>query len=125
MKKIPVKISWLDNYGAYSDTVPGCVATASSLSAVKEAYKSALELHLSGIREDGESIPKDLQGNYELSFELSTEALLHHLDGFITRAALSRITKINEKQLGHYIQGLKEPRKATKDRIKKGIKQLS
>jgi hypothetical protein len=31
MKKIKVQVSWLDNYGACSDEVLGCVATHKTL----------------------------------------------------------------------------------------------
>jgi hypothetical protein len=38
------------------------------------------------------------------------ESLLSFYDGIITRAALSRLTGINEKQLGHYVCGRSKPR---------------
>ena len=41
-----------------------------------------------------------------------------------TRAALSRLTGINEKQLGHYIQGLHKPRKDKSEKIEKALHSL-
>lgn len=124
MEKIIVNITWLDNYGAYSDTIDGCVATHKTLDGVKQAYKEALELHLQGMREDGEDIPEILRGDYELCFMLNAQALLHQYDGILTRAAISRITGINEKQLGHYIQGVRNPRKDQRDKIVLGLRKL-
>ncbi|WP_106831155.1 type II toxin-antitoxin system HicB family antitoxin [Parabacteroides pacaensis] len=125
MEKIIVHITWLDNYGAYSDVVDGCVATNDTLEGVKQAYREALELHLQGMREDGDDIPSELQGPYELIFVLNTQALLKHYDGILTRAAISRLTGINEKQLGHYIQGIRTPRKEQRTKIINGLHSLA
>ena len=101
MKKVKVLIDWDENCGAVSEAMPGCVATAKTVDAVKEEYASALEFHLDGMRKDSDPIPEMFNGKYELVFELSAQALLHKFDGVLTRAALSRITGINEKLLGH------------------------
>ena len=97
MEKIKVIIDWEGNYGAFSDEVLGCVATHKTFEGIKAEYASALEFHLEGMREDNDEIPAKLQGAYELEFEMTAQALLHHFDGIITRAALSRITGINER----------------------------
>ena len=55
---------------------------------------------------------------------VSVEALLNHYSGIFTKAALARITGINERQLWHYASGLRKPRKAQADRITKGLHQL-
>jgi len=124
MKKIKVHIDWEDNFGAASDEVFGCVATQKTLEGVKLAYASALEFHLKGLRKDGDEIPEVLQGDYELSYELTTRAILHHIDGVITRAALARISGINEKQLGHYMTGHRNPRPAQQQKIIDGIHRI-
>ena len=36
MQKIKVHIDWMDNYGAGSDDLPGCVTTHKSLDSVKK-----------------------------------------------------------------------------------------
>lgn len=124
MEQITVNITWLNNYGAYSDLVNGCVATGNTLDEVKKGYQDALELHLEGMREDGDEIPLELQGSYELKFVLTTQALLHYYDGTLTRAAISRLTGINEKQLGHYMQGVRSPRKEQREKIISGLRKL-
>ena len=121
MEKIKVMIDWCDNYGAASDEILGCVATHKTFEGIKEAYASALEFHLEGMREGNEEIPVKLQGEYELEFEMTAQALLHHFDGIITRAALSRITGINQRQLGHYMTRHRIPRPTQRRRIITGL----
>jgi predicted RNase H-like HicB family nuclease len=45
------------NYSAYVPDLPGCVATGSTLAAVQQSIREAIELHLSGMREDGIPLP--------------------------------------------------------------------
>lgn len=114
METIKVTIDWLDNYGAVSEMIPGCVATSESIEDVKLAYASAIEFHIEGL--NAEEVPNCLKGGFVLEFELSIRALLHQLDGVITRAAISRATGINERQLYHYMSGIRTPR--TENRMK-------
>ena len=44
-------------YGAYVPDLPGCVAVAESEAEVRELIREAIEFHLYGLREDGESVP--------------------------------------------------------------------
>lgn len=45
------------NLSAYVPDLPGCVATGSSIAEVEDAIREAIEMHLNGMREDGEAIP--------------------------------------------------------------------
>lgn len=81
-------------------------------------------MHLETMREDEDKIPEQFQEEYDLVFELDLRALLHHYEGIITRTGLSKLTGINEKQLGHYAQGIRNPRKAQRERIIRGIHNL-
>ena len=122
MKKILVNIVWNDNYGAYSDLIPGCVVTHATIDGVKEAYKSALEFYIEG--SDDEDLPECLKEEYELEYELAVSALLHYYDKILTRAALSRITGINQRQLGHYLNGYRNPRKDKREIIINGLHKI-
>lgn len=124
MQKIKVQIGWLDNYGAGSNEIPGCVATHSTLDGVKKAYTESVALHLEAMRVDGDEIPQVLQGAFELEFELNTLAILHYFNGILTRSALSRVTGINERLLGHYATGHRNPRPAQRQRIIDGIRKI-
>jgi predicted RNase H-like HicB family nuclease len=121
METIKVKIYWDENYGAVSDSILGCVAVDDTLDGVKSGYKSALELHLKGMKEDGEIVPKQ----YELVFELTVQALLHSLDGKTTLTAIQKTSGINIKQLSHYYTGEKRPRPAQRQKIISGIRQIA
>lgn len=124
MQTITVNIDWEDNYGAYSEEVPGCVATHKTLEGVKQAYIEALKFHLEGLHRDGDEIPAVIQGRYKLNFVLNVRALLHYFDGVLTRSALSRVTGINERQLGHYITGHRKPRPEQRKKIVEGIHRI-
>ena len=124
MRKIKVQISWLDNYGAYSDEVLGCVAAHKTLEGVKKAYTELLGWHLEAMQADGDEIPEALKSEYEIEFELNTQALLHYFEGILTRSALARVTGINERQLGHYATGHRNPRPAQRKKIVEGIHKI-
>lgn len=123
MGKIIVTVDWLNNYGAGTDILP-VVAAHQTLEGLKEGFTESFNLHLDSMKEDNDVIPEELQGEFELQFVLTTRALLHYYDNIISRAAISRITGINEKQLGHYIQGIRIPRKQQRDKIVEGLHQL-
>ena len=44
-------------YSAYVPDLPGCVAAAKSLEDTESLMRGAVELHLAGMREDGDPIP--------------------------------------------------------------------
>ena len=46
------------SYGAYVPDLPGCVAAAETRAEVMKLIKEAIELHLDGLRADGEPIPQ-------------------------------------------------------------------
>jgi len=45
-------------YGAYVPDLPGCGATAQTEDQVRERIRTAIEVHLRSLREDGDPIPK-------------------------------------------------------------------
>jgi predicted RNase H-like HicB family nuclease len=124
MQTITVNIDWENNYGAYSNEVSGCVATHKTLEGVKQAYIEALEFHLEGLHTGADEIPAVMQGKYRLDFVLNVRALLHYFEGVLTRSALSRVTGINERQLGHYITGHRKPRPEQRKKIVDGLHRI-
>lgn len=46
------------SYGAYVPDLPGCVAVGETREEALELVKEAVEFHLEGLREKGESIPE-------------------------------------------------------------------
>jgi predicted RNase H-like HicB family nuclease len=45
-------------FSAFVPDLPGCVAAGAALDETRKLIAGAIELHLSGMREDGESIPE-------------------------------------------------------------------
>jgi predicted RNase H-like HicB family nuclease len=45
------------DWGAYVPDLPGCVAVGETREEVERLIREAIELHLRGMREDGEPIP--------------------------------------------------------------------
>ena len=52
------------------------------------------------------------------------KALLQHIDGMVTKTALSKTSGINATQLCHYSSGLKKPKKEQHDKIILGLHQI-
>jgi predicted RNase H-like HicB family nuclease len=46
------------SWGAYVPDLPGCVAAGETQEEVRELIEGAIELHLRGMREDGDPIPE-------------------------------------------------------------------
>jgi predicted RNase H-like HicB family nuclease len=125
MKKNEVTVGWDRNYSACLEVGDGIVvATGATLEDVKKEFASALDFHLKGMQEDGDEIPVELRGQYELVFHLNTQALLKYTESIISRRALSRITGINQQQLTHYASGWRNPRPEKRRRIAVGIHEL-
>ena len=45
------------NYSAYVPDLPGCIATGATIEQVEDRIRGAIEMHLAGMREDGDPIP--------------------------------------------------------------------
>jgi predicted RNase H-like HicB family nuclease len=46
-----------NSFGAYVPDLPGCVAAADTREEVLVLIREAIELHIEGLREDGERVP--------------------------------------------------------------------
>jgi predicted RNase H-like HicB family nuclease len=47
-----------NGFGAYVPDLPGCIAVADSVGETEKLIKEAIEFHLEGMRQDGETIPE-------------------------------------------------------------------
>ena len=47
----------MSRFSAYSPDLPGCVATGATRADVEQNMRAAVELHLDGLRENGEPVP--------------------------------------------------------------------
>lgn len=129
MEKITVDVAWCEkNFGgSFGNNVPGAVVfTANTFAELQKVAKETLEFHISGMIEDGEDVPNWLvSGEYEFvySFE-DTAALLHAYEPYVTLAAISRASGINQYQLSHYANGIKKPRSEQRRRIVDGLHKI-
>lgn len=125
MKKVTVLIEYTgNNYCAYAPILLGCVSTAGTLDEMKKNIKEAIAFHVESSLEFNDPIPAIFKKPYELEFKLSIEALLNAYSDIFTKAALSRITGINERQLWHYASGMRKPRPQQRKRIEDGLHRL-
>ena len=67
-------------YSAYSPDVPGCVAAGDTLEETLELFKGALDMHLSGMAEDGNPMPH-ARG---IDYYLENEPDFYEADDFLT-----------------------------------------
>lgn len=129
MEKIIVDVAWCNkNFSAsLSDNVPGAVAfTADTYEALQKEARESLEFHVEGMLADGDDVPQWLiDGDYEFEFHLlDAAAVLHAYEPYLSLAAISRASGINQHQLSHYANGLKTPRPQQRQRIVDGIRKI-
>ena len=129
MEKIRVDVAWCDNnFGAsLSTNVPGAVVlTAKTFEELKHEIPETLRFHIEGMLADGDNVPQWLvDGDYELDYNLLDVAtLLHAYEPYYTLSALSYASGINQHQLSHYANGLKQPRPQQRKRIVEGMHKI-
>ena len=129
MQTIKVNVQWCDkNFGAsLSDNVPGAVVlTAKTYQDILHEAPEALRAHIEGMTDDGDEVPQWLlDGDYVFEYNLVDVAtVLRAYEPFITLAALSHATGINQHLLSHYANGLKHPRQKQRQRIIEGMHKI-
>jgi predicted RNase H-like HicB family nuclease len=59
MKKYAVVIEQgAGNLSAYVPDLPGCITTGRTVDKIERNIREAIELHIEGLREDGEPVPE-------------------------------------------------------------------
>jgi predicted RNase H-like HicB family nuclease len=108
------------NLSAYIPDVP-IITVGKNLKEIEENIQEAIELYL----EDNPNPAEILNTPYDFSFKIDAATFINYYSNVFTKAALSRITGINERQLWHYAAGLHKPRKRQLEKIQKGIRRLT
>lgn len=129
MEKIIVNVAWVDkNFGAsLGDNVPGSVVlTADTYEKLLQEVPETLRFHVEGMVEDGDDVPQWLvDGEYEFEYHLQDVAtVLRAYEPFVSLAAISRASGINQHQLSHYATRMKTPRPEQRRRIVEGIHKI-
>ena len=121
MKKVIVVVEHSEkNLSAYIEGAP-IITVGNSLDDIERNINEAIELYL----EDNENPCEVLSGEYELEFKIDAATFINYYSNIFTKAALSRITGINERQLWHYAAGVHKPRRTQMEKIQRGIRHLS
>lgn len=121
MKIVEVIVEYAGkNLSAYIEGVP-IFTVGNNIQEVEHNMKEAVELYL----EDNPNPCELLSGEFELKFRIDTATFLNYYNGIFTKAALSRITGINERQLWHYAAGVHKPRRKQAEKIQLGIQNLT
>ena len=121
MKKVSVIIEYAGkNMSAYIENAP-IITVGKNLQEIEDNIKSAIELYL----EDNDSPCEIFKGEYELCFKIDTATFINYYSGIFTKAALSKITGINERQLWHYAAGVHKPRRVQREKIQNGLNKLT
>ena len=68
---------------------------------------------------------EDNMKEFDLKFKIDAATFINYYSNIFTKAALSRITGINERQLWHYAAGVHKPRRQQLEKIQKGIQALT
>lgn len=113
-----------NNYSAYIEGLDGIVATGSTLSEIKANMRAAIAEYAEICRSVGCDVPKELQGEYELTFQMDVKSLLAFYTGIFTKSGLERLTGINQKQLWHYANGISTPRRKQVQKIESALHRL-
>ena len=99
-----------NNYSAYLQEVDGVIAVGKSVAEIKQCIIESIEILKEDCDELGYELPEELQGEYSLTFKMDVRSVLDFYSNIFTKAALERITGINQKQLWHYASGERVPR---------------
>ena len=126
MGKIIINVDYTDNFAAApANEDIACVSTGRTFDELKKNMEEALRWHIDSMREDGEAVPEEFEGEWDLEWSLSVRALLHYTEKMISKAAISKATGINQQQLTHYSTGYRTPRPAMRKKIIDGIHSIA
>lgn len=113
-----------NNLSAYIEDAP-VITVGNNIREIEENMKDAVELYLESCKEMDITPVEVLQGEFTLKFKIDAATFINYYSSIFTKAALSRITGINERQLWHYAAGVHKPRKQQLEKIQKGINALT
>ena len=113
-----------NNLSAYIEGAP-VITVGNDVKEIEKNMKEAVELYLESCKEMNIASVEILQGEFTLKFKIDAATFINYYSSIFTKAALSRITGINERQLWHYAAGVHKPRKQQLEKIQKGINALT
>ena len=125
MKEVMVTVEYAgDNLSAYVDGAP-VIATGKNLHEIEQNMQEAVKVYLESCKELGIEPSESLKGEIALKFHIDAATFINYYSNIFTKAALSRITGINERQLWHYAAGVHKPRQRQLEKIQNGVFSLT
>ena len=126
MEKVIVNVAKTpQGYSASIDILPGwALGATGSFDDFKKELQESIDIHIEWAKEDGDDYPTVFDGEYEFVYNFDVESLLYCYEGIFTRSAISRLTGINQKQLGHYACGRSRPRPEQRMKITTALQKL-
>ena len=101
----------------YREDLPfGILGQGDTLEEAKVDFINSYNEMIDLFEEQGRTFPP-----IEFEYLFDTASFLRYISGTFTMSGLSKITGINRKQLGHYIQGVSKPRPQTAARIQRDV----
>ena len=128
-KKFRVEVSWRENNFSASlgDIVPETlVFTAETFMGLQKEIEKCFDSVIKVMASDAKSVPSWLE-NKEYTFEyrfLDATSLLRAYSPYVSLAAISRVSGINQNQLSQYANGLKKARPDQVKRILEAIRKI-
>lgn len=107
-------------YGIYieSDNVPfGAIGDGETVAAAMADFRNSISEIKAYYAEEGREFPQDL----EFEFKYDTASFLQQYAYAFTLAGLERITGVNQRQLSHYINGIRKPSVKTTQKIEQRL----
>jgi len=102
-------------FGAYiaNDNLPfGAIGDGNTVAETIEDFKNSIKEMQEYYAEEGKEFPE-----LEFEYKYDTASFLQQYAYAFTLAGLERITGVNQKQLSHYINGIRKPSKTTIEKI--------
>ena len=106
-----------DAYWAYIPDLEGVTGVGETVQEAKQSMLEGLNLQI--------ELGNLSLCEYTIDYHFDVISLLNYFKGILTNAAFERLTGINQMQMSHYANGLKNPRKAQRQKIEKALHELA
>lgn len=109
-------------FGVYiaSEGVPfGVVGDGKTVAEAIVDFKNSIDEMRQYYTDEGKAFPE-----LDIEFKYDTASFLQQYAYAFTLAGLERITGVNQRQLSHYINGVRKPSKATIEKIESRLHQF-
>ncbi|MGG7035167.1 MAG: type II toxin-antitoxin system HicB family antitoxin [Flavobacterium sp.] len=120
MKEIKIIIEKsTDSFGAYSENIQGIYGAGDTADECKQSVLDAIDT-----LKELDNCPKELKGEYVITYKFDAVSFLNYYKGIFTNSALEKITGINQKQIQHYATGYRKPRPEQRQKIENALHKL-